>query len=44
MEVIRIAIEIILATAATAYLFYSLWWILFSKEGIIKLWKNNKSE
>lgn len=44
MEVIRIAIEITLAVAATAYLFYSLWWILFSKEGIIELWKNGDSE
>jgi hypothetical protein len=44
MEGIRIAIELILATAATAYILYSLWWILFSKEGIIELWKNGDSE
>ncbi|WP_347839279.1 hypothetical protein [uncultured Draconibacterium sp.] len=41
---IRIIIEILLLLAATSYVGYSLWWILFSKEGIIELWKNDESE
>jgi hypothetical protein len=41
---IRIIIEGLILLATTSYVIYSLWWILFSKEGIVKLWKNSDSE